>query len=381
MPWSKVFTLMSKSNMKSRIGAQTRSLSENQKVAVTAGLRYVTDSQPGLTRKRIGRGFRYLDVHGKLIRHKPTLVRIEQLAIPPAWNEVWICPIENGHIQATGRDDRRRKQYVYHSSWRAIRDANKFDQLLEFARLLPGIRKRIFQDTRSKVLSREKVLATIIQLLESTLIRVGNDEYARTNQSYGLTTMRRKHVNVTSNTIRFQFPGKSGVDHDIQVHDKQIVKVIRNCQELPGQELFKYRDDTGTMQDVTSQDVNDYLQKITGQEVTAKQFRTWAGTTLAIRALQKAGEFDSEFAAKRNVTQAIRDVASQLGNTISVCRNSYVHPVVIESYLNQSLSSFCRTKPVVTTRTRSAFGLSVEEKAMVKLLRQRKYESGRAHTK
>ena len=337
--------------------------------AKDAGLRYVTDTAPGISRKRVGREFRYIDAEGKVIRNREILARIQSLVIPPAWTDVWICPSANGHIQVTGRDARKRKQYIYHAKWRDTRDQNKYEQMLDFAAQLPRIRRRVRKDLKLSALSREKVLATVVSLLEVTLIRVGNEEYAKTNNSFGLTTMRRRHVEVSRSTIRFEFRGKSGVQHEVDIEDRRLAKVVRECQELPGQNLFKYIDESGERHEISSDDVNRYLQEITGGSFTAKDFRTWAGTKLAARALQAVNEFDSETAAKRNITAAIRDVAKRLGNTVSVCRKCYIHPAILTSYLDHSLLDCFQSLPA---SRRTLVSLSSDEKAIVKLLKSQR---------
>ena len=297
------------------------------------GLVYSSDAQPGLRRVRRGRGFEYRDSDGRPIRDRPTLDRIKALAIPPAWNDVWICAGARGHLQATGRDARGRKQFRYHPRWTALRDANKYERLIGFCRVLPKIRRRVARDLRRPELSHEKVVATIVKLMEATLIRVGNEEYARQNGSYGLTTLRDRHVKVRGSTVRLMFRGKSGKE----VADKRVARVVKQCQDLPGQDLFAYVDGSGERRTVTSQDVNDYLRETTGEDYTAKDFRTWAGTVLAAVALHELEGFQSEAEAKRNVVSAIDRVAKRLGNTRAVCRRSYVHPAVVDSYLDGSL--------------------------------------------
>lgn len=305
--------------------------------AEVVGLKYVTDEMPGITRKKSGKSFAYFDKKGDRIRDEKTIQRINSLAIPPAYKDVWICPLENGHLQATGRDAKGRKQYRYHPLWRSIRDQNKFSRMLAFSQALPDIRRRLEQDLALPGLPKQKVLATVLKLMELTRIRVGNEEYAKTNNSYGLTTLQDDHVNVSGSKIQFQFRGKSGVDHEIEVSDKQLAKIVKRCQDLPGQELFQYLDDNKQAQDITSSDVNDYLREITGQDFTAKDFRTWAGTVLAVSHLAEIGKFTSQTAAKKNITQAIKSVASYLGNRPATCRKYYVHPNVLESYLDESL--------------------------------------------
>ncbi|HZS08786.1 MAG TPA: DNA topoisomerase IB [Blastocatellia bacterium] len=308
-----------------------------REAAKSAGLRYVNDTSPGILRRRAGKGFSYIGVDGKPLRDADELARIRALAIPPAWTGVWICPSPHGHIQATGRDAKGRKQYRYHARWRAVRDETKYDRMIAFGHALPRIRERTESDLVLPGLPREKVLATVVRLLERTLIRVGNEEYARANRSFGLTTLRDQHVRVKGSTLRFEFRGKSGVRHTIDLNDRRLARIVRRCQELPGQELFQYLDEAGEPQSIGSAEVNDYLREITGEDFTAKDFRTWAGTVFAALALQESEDFDSEAEAKRNVVRAIESVAARLGNTVAVCRKSYVHPVVIELYTEGTL--------------------------------------------
>ncbi|MDB5384761.1 MAG: Eukaryotic topoisomerase catalytic core [Planctomycetaceae bacterium] len=336
--------------------------------AARAGLQYVSDRSPGFSRKRHRNGFRYCLPDGKPLRHPAHLERIRLLVIPPAWESVWICCLENGHIQASGIDARNRKQYRYHSAWRQCRDETKYNQMLDFARALPKLRRRLKRDLALDGLPRDKILAAVVSLLESTLIRVGNDEYARQNHSFGLTTLQNRHALVVGTQIRFQFRGKSGIEHDIDLCDPVLAKIVRQCQHLPGQELFEYLDEFGQVHDVRSQDVNDYIREITGGDYTAKDFRTWAGTTLAARMLEQTPHFDSETAAKRNVAQAIRQVARRLGNTPAVCRKCYVHPAVISSYLDGSLKTRLAIRPAQSRS--SALQLPPEEAAVWKLLNQ-----------
>jgi DNA topoisomerase-1 len=307
---------------------------ESVEAAEDAGLRYVSDDQPGFSRQRKGEEFEYFDAKGKPIRDEQRLLRIKRLAIPPAWRDVWICPSPNGHIQATGRDDRRRKQYRYHERWREIRDENKYDRLISFGKALPKIRRRVKKDLALSGLPREKVLATIVHLLERSLIRVGNEEYARENKSFGLTTMQDRHVDVKGSKLRFRFRGKSGRQHEVDVTDRRVAKIVLKLQDLPGQDLFQYVDDEGDPHNITSQDVNEYLREITGEDFTAKDFRTWAGTVLAAIALSAAGEFETKKQAKANIKNAIEAVAKILGNTSAICRQCYIHPIVLETYLN-----------------------------------------------
>ena len=309
-------------------------IADPEESAREAGLRYVHDDRPGITRKGAGRGFSYRGPDGERITEKKTLARIKALAIPPAWTDVWISPSPNGHIQATGRDAKGRKQYRYHPKWREVRDENKYEHVLAFGRALPRIRDRVEADLRKPGLPKEKVLATIVRLLETTLIRVGNDEYARQNKSYGLTTMRDRHVEINGSSVTFSYNGKSGIEHEVDLHDRRLAKIVKQCQDIPGQELFQYIDENGDRQDVASDDVNAYLKAITGEDYTAKDFRTWAGTKLAAEALTEFEEFDSDAAAKRNVVAAIERVASRLGNTTAVCRKCYVHPAIIDAYMD-----------------------------------------------
>ncbi len=302
--------------------------------AEEAGLQYVSDDRPGYTRSANDGEFDYLDTQGKQIRDERRLLRIRRLAIPPVWTDVWICPSANGHIQATGRDARRRKQYRYHERWREIRDENKFGRLADFAKALPQIRKRVDHDIKLPGLPREKVLATVVRLLERTFIRIGNDEYARENKSFGLTTIKNRHVTVKGARLRFRFRGKSGRQHEVDVTDRRIAKIVAKCQDLPGQDLFQYVNGDGDVHDVTSQDVNDYLREITNEDFTAKDFRTWAGTLLAALALNAQERFETKKQAKANVKAAICAVAELLGNTPAICRKCYVHPAIIEAYLS-----------------------------------------------
>ena len=303
--------------------------------AEDAGLRYVGDDRPGYTRRANGNDFEYFDTEGKRIRDEQRLLRIKRLAVPPAWTRVWICPLPNGHLQASGRDARRRKQYRYHERWREIRDENKFARLADFAKALPKIRRRIARDMRLPGLPREKVLATVVRLLERTFIRVGNEEYARENKSFGLTTIKNRHVKVKGAHLRFRFRGKSGRQHEVDVTDRRIAKIVSKCQDLPGQDLFQYVEQDGQVRDVTSQNVNDYLREITGADFTAKDFRTWAGTLLAAMALNMQEKFETNKQAKANVKTAICAVAELLGNTPAICRKCYVHPGIVETYLSR----------------------------------------------
>src|SRR6266700_828229 len=347
--------------------SDTKIAADSLEAAEDAGLRYVSDDQPGSSRQRNGEEFEYLDQKGKPIRDEQRLLRIKRLAIPPAWSDVWICPSPNGHIQATGRDARRRKQYRYHERWREIRDENKDDRLVNFGKALPKIRRRLKKDLALSSLPREKVLATIVQLLQRSLIRVGNEEYARENKSFGLTTMQDRHVDVKGSKLRFRFRGKSGRQHEVDVTDRRIARIISNLQDLPGQSLFQYLDDEGHVRDITSQDVNEYLREITGKDFTAKDFRTWAGTVLAAIGLNAQGKFETNKQAKANIKTAIYAVAELLGNTPAICRKCYVHPAVVEAYLNGTQvaglnGSIKLAQPV---------NLCAAERAVLKFLRAR----------
>jgi DNA topoisomerase I len=328
-----VHTLANRRYNGNKLNGDTKIAAESVEAAGDAGLRYVSAEQPGFSRQRKGEEFEYFDTKGKPIRDEQRLLRIKRLAVPPAWSDVWICPSPNGHIQATGRDARRRKQYRYHERWREIRDENKYDRLVNFGKALPKIRRRLKKDLALNGLPREKVLATIVQLLERSFIRVGNEEYARENKSFGLTTMQDRHVDVKGSKLRFRFRGKSGRQHEVDVTDRRIARIVSKLQDLPGQSLFQYLDDEGNVRDITSQDVNEYLREITGEDFTAKDFRTWAGTVLAAIALSAAGEFDTKKQAKTNIKHAISAVAEVLGNTLAICRQCYIHPIVLETYL------------------------------------------------
>ncbi len=334
-----------------------------------AGLRYVTDSKPGITRKKWRSGFRYLDAAGSVIKDEPILARIKSLVIPPAWTDVWICPLANGHLQATGRDARKRKQSRYHPRWREVRDETKYERMRLFGEALPNIREKVEEDLAMPGLPREKVLATIVRLLETTFIRVGNEEYARENQSYGLTTMRNKHVDVRGSTVRFKFKGKSGKFHNIDLRDRRLARIVKRCLDLPGYELFQYLADDGSLHSVDSSDVNEYLRSITNEQFTAKDFRTWAGTVLACTLLREFEAVDSESQAKKNVVQAIASVAERLGNTPSVCRKCYVHPKVIETYMGGEMVEAFQKQ--VRKELRSPHALQQEELDLLYLLERR----------
>ncbi len=358
--------------------------------AAAAGLRYVADAGPGIRRRRAGRGWAYRHPDGSPVRDAATLRRIKPLAIPPAWTDVWICPDPRGHLQATGRDARGRKQYRYHPRWREVRDTVKFDRMVAFAEALPAIRARVDADLACPGLSRQRVLATVVRLLQDTLIRVGNDEYRRQNKSFGLTTLRDRHVDVSGTTIRFHFRGKHGKTHDVKVTDRRLARIVRQCRDIPGQELFQYVDEAGERHSIDSADVNDYLREITGEEFTAKDFRTWAGTVLASRYLRQTAPAQTQTESRSQVLRTIEQVAAQLGNTVAVCRKCYVHPAVVEAYLAGSLSVLEAAREAVEGLAQDArppeavdeaqsptgheqagaHGLSDEETAVLALLRQ-----------
>jgi DNA topoisomerase I len=323
---------------------------------------HISDTAQGIARRGTGRGFTYI-MDGEKVTDAATLARIRTLAIPPAWTDVWICPRANGHLQATGRDARGRKQYLYHPAFRAHREEQKYDRLLDFACALPKLRRTIRRHMARAGLPREKVLATIVHLLESTLIRVGNTDYAKTNGSYGLTTLRDGHVNITGSALRFHFKGKSGKTWKLQITNRRVAKIVKACQDLPGQQLFQYYDEAGVIREVTSTDVNNYLREIAGREVTAKDFRTWAGSVLALASLTGCGAAKSEAEAKRNIRATIGAVSAILGNTVAICRKCYVHPRILETYMAGLRP---RGRPA-----RGFEGLHPDEKAVVTLLRTR----------
>jgi DNA topoisomerase I len=343
---------------------------EYQEAAEEAGLTYVSDEDRGLSRERHGDGFRYLKPNGEPVTDEATLDRIRRLAIPPAWTDVWICTKANGHLQATGRDVRGRKQYKYHPQFREVRESTKYEHMLEFARALPAIRAKIAEHMELRGLPREKVLATVVHLLESTLIRIGNDDYAKENKSYGLTTLRNPHVSVNGSELRFRFKGKSGKSWQLQLKDRRVAKIVKACQELPGQKLFEYLDENGEAREVTSADVNAYLREITGQDITAKDFRTWAGTVMAALALREFETFDSQASAKKNLRAAIETVASRLGNTPTICRKCYIHPEILSAYTEGAL--MLRIKQKAESELRDKLGsLKPEEAAVLALVEAR----------
>ena len=340
--------------------------------AQAAGLRYVSDARPGLGRKKTASGFRYVDQHGKPVRDAETLRRIKALAIPPAWTEVWISPFENGHLQAIGRDAKGRKQSRYHAAWRTARDENKYERMMHFGDALPAIRARVDDDLGRPGLPREKVLAAVVRLMETTFIRVGNREYARENHSYGLTTMRNRHVDVEGSKMTFRFKGKSGVHHEIELMDRRLANIVRKCHDLPGQELFEYMDHEGCAHTIDSADVNAYLQAISGHEFTAKDFRTWAGTVLAALMLREFEPFSTDKEARKNVVAAIERVAERLGNTPSVCRKCYVHPEVLKCYLDgEMIETINQRMEQAQEDDAKAHALKQEELALMWMLRKR----------
>ena len=337
--------------------------------AKEAGLRYVSDTQPGIQRKRVGKNFSYIGRDGKAIHDQKELKRIRSIGIPPAWTNVWICPNPRGHIQATGRDAKGRKQYRYHAKWREIRDETKYDKMIAFGKALPALRARVDHDLALKGLPREKVLATVVRLLDTTSIRVGNAEYTRENGSVGLTTMRDDHVEVEGTKVHFHFRGKGGKEHEIDVRDRQLARIVKKCQDLPGQELFQYVDEDQDVHAISSDDVNTYLKEITGQEFTAKDFRTWAGTVMATCALLDLGDYETQTQAKKNVVQAIKSAAEHLGNTPAICRKSYVHPEVIDAYLQGSLQKAVQQQSQEEIQ-KALDGLKPEEIALLAFLLQ-----------
>lgn len=336
--------------------------------ARSAGLRYVNDDMKGISRVRAGKGFSYRDAAGRTIRDKGERKRLATLAIPPAWTEVWICPSPRGHLQATGRDAKGRKQYRYHPDFREVRDSAKYDHMLDFAAALPKIRAHVDDDMSRRGLPAEKVLGTIVYLLENTMIRVGNSDYARQNNSHGLTTLRNRHVDLSGSKVRFRFKGKSGKEWDLGLTDRRVARIIRAVQDLPGQHLFQYLDDEGERRQISSTEVNDYLREVSGRSVTAKDFRTWTGTVLAALALSEYEKADSEAAAKANIREAIETVAARLGNTPAICRKCYVHPKIIDGYLSGKLKIELREK-IADDLTRP--GLRAEERQVLQFLKRR----------
>jgi DNA topoisomerase I len=343
--------------------------------ARTAHLQYVTDQSPGIRREKSGRGFRLIDAKRRPIRDSETLDRIRSLAIPPAWTDVWICPTARGHLQATGRDARGRKQYRYHPRWREVRDEVKFARMLAFGKALPRIRRRVRRDLKLQGLPRNKVLAIVVFLLENALIRVGNEEYARTNGSFGLTTLRNEHASIQGHTVRFHFRGKSGKTRSVALSDKRVARVVRRCRDLPGHELFQYLDEEGNPHSIDSGDVNNYLREITGEDFTAKDFRTWAGTMLAATTLIEIGPSPSAHAGKRRTVAAVEIVAKRLGNTPAVCRKCYIHPSVLDSYLAGTLDALFRG---ASEKHRAIRGLRTSEMGLLSFLKASNREIAKA---
>ena len=342
--------------------ADTGELADPAASARAAGLRYVSDQSPGIRRKRVGKGFTYRDRDGSTIREAGIIRRIRSLVIPPAWTDVWICHDPRGHLQATGRDARGRKQYRYHPRWREVRDAVKYDRMLAFAEALPKVREHTDRDLERPGLPKQKVLATVVRLLEETRIRIGNDEYRKENGSYGLTTLRNRHANVIGAEVRFSFRGKSGKQHNVEFHDRRMARIIKRFLEIPGQELFKYVDDDGEVNAIDSAEVNEYLRQITGEDFTAKDFRTWAGTILAARFLRETAGATNSRAAKKQLVRAIARVADELGNTPAVAKKGYIHPAVIAAYLSGGL------KPISEKDHPDPYDLSAEERSLLSLL-------------
>jgi DNA topoisomerase I len=342
-----------------------------RRLARRARLRYTSDLEPGIQREVHNKTFIFKFPNGKIVRSKKILERIRKLVIPPAWTKVWICMDPNGHLQATGRDSRGRKQYRYHPKWATVRDENKFSRIVVFGRKIPSIRKRIQEHLSLPGLPREKVLATVVQLLEKSLIRVGNLEYAKTNNSYGLTTFKNKHVKINGSVLKFRFRGKGGKEYLVGIKNARIARIVKRCQEISGQQLFQYIED-GEQKSVTSTDVNDYLRNIAGEEFSAKDFRTWAGTVQAAVELQTFEEFESDTQGKRNIVEAIKRVAHNLGNTPAICRKCYIHPYILESYSNGEMNGQLRCKPQEECDTEST-SLSPQERAVLAFL-EKKFE-------
>lgn len=343
-------------------------LVDPEDAARSAGLLYVSDDQPGITRRRSGKGFSYRDPKGRTITDRAERARLAKLAIPPAYTEVWICPDPRGHIQATGRDARGRKQYRYHPAFREVRDSAKYDHMLEFAAALPALRARVDADMGLRGMPADKVLATVVYLLENTMIRVGNSDYARQNKSHGLTTLRDRHVRFNGSEVRFRFRGKGGKDWDLGIRNRRVARIVRAAQDIPGQHLFQYLDEDGQRREIGSTDVNAYLREVSGRDITAKDFRTWTGTVLAALALSEYEKADSEAAAKANVRDAIEAVAARLGNTPAICRKCYVHPQIIDAYLADELKLELRGKIADNLREP---GLRPEERQVLRFLKRR----------
>jgi DNA topoisomerase I len=350
--------------------ADGATLSDPVAAAKAAKLRYVSDKQPGITRERTDDGFVYRNPDGSTVTDEKTLARIRSLAIPPAYQDVWICRLCYGHLQAVGRDARGRKQYRYHPRWRVVRDESKYGRMLVFGRVLPQIRARVQEDLGKPGLPREKVLAAIVRLLETTLARVGNEEYAQSNKSFGLTTLRNRHVKVAGSRLTFDFRGKHGVLHHIDLKDRRLAGIVKRCRDIPGQELFQYMDEDGEPRGVESDDVNAYLREISGEEITAKDFRTWAATNLAALALGSLEAFDNKTKAKKNVVEAVVAVSKMLGNTPAICRKCYIHPAIFDGYLDGSLIEGLKVR-ADEALARPEVGLTAEEIAVTAFLSRR----------
>lgn len=346
------------------------SIDTPEQAAEMAGLRYVSDEEPGFRRRRQGRGLAYLDPKGNYVKDEKLRARFDSLVIPPAWTDVWICADEKGHIQATGRDDAGRKQYIYHPHWEEVRNEAKFNRLIPFAGVLPQIRAQVDRDMRRRGMPREKVLAIVVRLLEETRIRIGNLEYARRNGSYGLTTLENEHIEINGSRLRFSFTGKSGKEHNVDLYDRRLARHLKLCQDLPGQELFQYLDEEGNRRAIDSGDVNDYLRQITGQNFTAKDFRTWAGTVLALDELYQRGEATDEKYAERQIVDAVKAVAEGLGNTPQVCRAYYIHPAILDAYRTGDLFAAVAAAAAHPT-TDDEHALSTDEAAALALICER----------
>jgi len=357
-------------------GVEVQPIVDPQEAAEAAGLRYVSDARPGIRRKNIKKGFTYTRADGSKLTETDILRRIKSLAVPPAWTDVWICPVADGHIQATGRDARGRKQYRYHPRFRELRESTKYEHVVAFADALPRIRAKVRRHMALRGLPRKKVMATVVHLLDTTLIRIGNDDYARHNNSYGVTTLKSRHVAINGNAVRFRFTGKSGKQWSLQVRDRRIAKIMRACQELPGQELLQYLDEEGNPQAITSSDVNAYLKVVTGTDITAKDFRTWAGTVLTAMALSELPSFRSAAEAKRNLRAAIKNVAARLGNTPTICRKCYVHPELATSYLDGKFVLKVNSQNKLRD---DSSGLKSEEAAVLAMLRSRLGDESSPH--
>ena len=338
--------------------------------ARAAKLRYVSDKKPGLTRVRVGDAFEFRDTDGSTITDEATIARIRKLAIPPAYTDVWICRDPNGHLQAVGRDARGRKQYRYHPNWRAVRDENKYGKMLVFGRVLPKIREHVSRDLGLPGLPKRKVLAAIVSLLEKTMMRVGNEEYAKENKSYGLTTLRDRHARIKGAHVVFDFRGKHGIEHHIDLDDRRLAKVVQRCRDLPGQDLFQFLDENGEQRGIGSDDVNEYLHEVSGEDITAKDFRTWAATTLAAATLAELERYDTQAAAKKEVLRAVESVAKRLGNTPAICRKCYIHPAVFEGYLDGSLAEGLKQR-ADELLDEPASGLTAQEVALTAFLSRR----------